>query len=82
MATRDKRVQAMRQNPRNVRFAELRAALEGYGFIGRPGKGDHWVFHHPDLRESLTVDPRRPFLLPVYVRNAIRAMDSLPEDEN
>ncbi len=81
MAAREKRIDAMRRNPRNVRFAELRAVLEELGFIGKPGKGDHWVFRHPDLREHTTVDARRPFLLPVYVRNAIRAIDSLPEPE-
>ena len=65
MATRDKRIGAMRRNPRNVRFAELQTALEDHGFVGKPGKGDHWVFRHPDLREHVTVDARRPFLLPV-----------------
>ena len=67
----------MRTNPRQVRFATLKAALERTGFIGRPGRGDHWVFVHPQLGHPLTVDPRRPFVLPVYVRAALAAIDEV-----
>jgi virulence-associated protein VapD len=38
MATRDKRLEAIRRNPKNVRFAELRAVLENHGFCGRQGR--------------------------------------------
>lgn len=58
MATRDKRVEAMRRNSRNVCFAELQTVLEDYGFVGTPGMGDHWIFRHPGLRLNLSVDPR------------------------
>jgi virulence-associated protein VapD len=38
LATRDKRLEAIRRNPKNVRFAELRAVLENHGFCGRQGR--------------------------------------------
>jgi predicted RNA binding protein YcfA (HicA-like mRNA interferase family) len=44
------------------------------GFERRSGKGDHWVYTHPRRAFPLTIDPRNP-LLPVYVTNAIRAIE-------
>ena len=77
MAKADKRLQRIRRNRRNVRFEDLRSALERTGFSGRTGRGDHWVFSHPDFPGVLTVDPRRPFLLKVYVDEAVAATDAV-----
>ena len=77
MATRDKRLEAMRRNPRNVRFETLRRVLEDHGFTGKRSPGrDHWRFSH---RTVLTVDPRRPFLLVPYVIEALKAIDEADE---
>jgi predicted RNA binding protein YcfA (HicA-like mRNA interferase family) len=46
------------------------------GFERRHGKGDHWVYTHPDRGYPLTIDPRNP-LLPVYVSKAIRAIEEV-----
>ena len=81
MAKRDKRLAAIRNNPRQVRFADLRTMLEGVGFVGRAGKGDHWVFEHEALPYPIVVDPRRPFVLPVYVKNALNAIDAVLEQQ-
>jgi predicted RNA binding protein YcfA (HicA-like mRNA interferase family) len=79
LATRDKRLEAIRRNPKNVRFAELRAVLEDHGFCGRQGRGDHWVFVHEQSGKRVTVDPRRPFVLLPYVKNALKALAELEE---
>lgn len=81
MATRDKRLDAMRRSAKSVRFSELRAVLEDHGFVGRPGKGDHWVFHHPSHPVHITIDPRRPHVLAPYVRNAPKAIEAVLERE-
>lgn len=77
MSTRAKRLAAIRNNPRQVRFADLKMALEGPGFTARTGKGDHWVFEHELLDYGFTVDPRRPDVLAVYVREALEAVDEV-----
>lgn len=64
-----------------MRFGQLRALLEDFGFAGRPGRGDHWVFVHPGAGQSVTVDPRRPHVLPVYVRAALRAVEAVQDFE-
>lgn len=77
MASRDRRIEAMRRRQKQVRFSELAAALASLGFERRSGKGDHVVFRHPLLPYPVVVDPRRPFLLAVYVRNALKAIDDV-----
>lgn len=80
MVTRDKRLEAMRRNPRNVRFETLRRVLEDHGFTSRRSPGrDHWRFSHRLIRTVLTVDPRRPFLLVPYVTDALKAIDEADE---
>jgi predicted RNA binding protein YcfA (HicA-like mRNA interferase family) len=49
------------------------------GFERRQGKGDHWVYSHPDSRYLLTIDPKNP-LLPVYVWKAIRAIEEVIDE--
>jgi hypothetical protein len=81
LAKRDKRLAAIRNNPRAVRFEDLRSVLEAAGFTGRRGKGDHWVFAHPAISNRLTIDPRRPYLLKVYVMQALAALDDVADAE-
>lgn len=78
-----KRRQALRreiaQRPRNVRFAELVALLEAYGFRRvRAGKGDHIIYGRGAQR--LPIPFRRGTMLPVYVREAL-ALTEGEDDE-
>jgi hypothetical protein len=78
---RDKRIEAMRRNPRQVTADELDAALTGRGFTCRSGKGDQRVYLHADLTYPVVVDPHRPHLKRYTVLNALKAIDDLDEDE-
>lgn len=53
--------------------------MEAMGFAARPSKGDHWTFEHPLLSYVVTIDPRRPTILPVYVKKALTAIDEVQE---
>jgi hypothetical protein len=75
--SRDKRLEAIRRRPKQVRFSEILALLSAFGFEDRSGKGDHRVFGHPLLPYHISIDPRRPFILAVYVRNAVHAIDEV-----
>ena len=61
---------------RSVKPADMNALLTEAGCTRRYGAGDHWVYTHPRRRYPLTIDPRNP-LLPVYVSNAIRAIEEV-----
>jgi len=69
-------VEALKRRTANVRPSELHALLIDAGFERRFGKGDHWVYSHPDLAYRVTVDPRNP-LLPIYVRQSIKAIEEV-----
>lgn len=83
MPGRDRRLEAIRRNPRDVRFDDLRRVLEAHGFVGRrPGSGSsHLTYSHPSLSYNITVVERRPIVLEVYVRMALNAIDEVLEAE-
>ena len=58
------------QRPNAVRFEELRRLLELSGFTLEGVRGSHYVFGRGG--EQLVVPYRRPHLLRVYVREALR----------
>lgn len=66
-------VDRLKTRRRSTRPAELHRFLVDAGFERRMGKGDHWVYSHPELAYPLTIDPRNP-LLPAYVSKALRAV--------
>ena len=66
MTKREKRLEKLRQNPKNVRPDELDAVLIGEGFVIARQKGSHKRYDRGI--HQLTVPQREPFLLDVYVR--------------
>lgn len=80
MAKWEKRLERMRENPRGWRYEEVARILERHGFE-RPSKsgGSHRVFKHPSgLRVSL-VDRGKGDMKPVYVEEAVEAVDRIRE---
>lgn len=80
-AKRDKLIQSLRNNPSNVRFEELRALLEYYGFtIRQKARGSsHYVFEHRALhRPALTVPKGKP-VKAFYVRKALELIEEIRE---
>ena len=78
----EERLAQLRKARRSVRPDEMHALLSEAGFERRSGKGDHWVYTHPKRRFPLTIDPRKPHLLPVYVSRAISAIEEVLDDES
>ena len=72
-------IERLRRRRRSVRPQALHRILTRAGFTRRYGKGDHWVYRHPDLpSRRLVIDPRNP-LLPAYVTKAMRALEEVLE---
>lgn len=76
----NQRIQALKLRRRSVRPSEIHSLLLEVGFSRRMGKGDHWVYTHPELPYPLTIDPRNP-ILPAYVSSAIRLIESVLDEE-
>ncbi len=87
MTKREKRLEKIRNNPKNVRFEDLDQVLRDYGFERRqPGSGSsHYVYiHRVWPKYQLTVPYKRPFLKSHYVREVLKILDEIiagSEDE-
>lgn len=82
MSDIDQELASLKKRRRSVRPDHLHSLLVDAGFERRYGRGDHWIYTHPQRRYPLTIDPRNP-LLPAYVSRAIRAIEEvLAQDAN
>lgn len=82
MTKREKRLQKIRQNPRNVRYEDLVTVMEDYGFTLRESGGSH-VFADCAIDDTVwTVTLVRPHgnkkhVNQTYVKRAIKALDEI-----
>ncbi len=74
MTKADKRIRKMRQNPKNVRFDDMDAVLLALGFQKRQ-RGSHAVYTLNQWR--ITIPARKPFILPVYVKELLGLLDEI-----
>jgi predicted RNA binding protein YcfA (HicA-like mRNA interferase family) len=76
---RERAIEKLRRNPRNICFDEIDAILLHLGFSKRM-KGSHATYTLPGLR-PITIPFRKPFILPIYVEQVIQLIDQI-EDED
>lgn len=79
MTKKAKLLKRVRNNPKDVRFAEAQSLLKDVGFDERQPKGgsSHYIYYHESLHRIvvLTTGTKR---LPEYqVKDALRAMQVL-----
>jgi predicted RNA binding protein YcfA (HicA-like mRNA interferase family) len=75
---RDKRIEAMRRNPRHVRPDELDAVLGHAGFTAHQ-EGSHKTYRRAGRK--LTVAQHGQFVHPHAVREALRILDEIAQEE-
>lgn len=75
MSKKEKALEKLRQNPKNVRFEELAEILIGLGFVEKPGKGSHSKFVYGV--HVLVIPKRKPFLKPIYITLALQVIDEI-----
>jgi predicted RNA binding protein YcfA (HicA-like mRNA interferase family) len=78
MTRREKLLERFRKNDKNVRFDEIDRLLIGLGFERR-SSGSHFVYRMEKIQ--ITIPQRKPFILPVYVKNVLRIIDELLADD-
>jgi predicted RNA binding protein YcfA (HicA-like mRNA interferase family) len=76
MSKREKRLEKIRQNPKDVSFEALRQVLEDHGFRVKQVTGSHYTFARQIGNEALrlTIPYHRP-VKQAYVMKAIAAID-------
>ncbi len=76
VSKKDKLIEAIENNPKNVKFEDLKKILENLGYAAVNGGGSHYVFSKKDS-VSLTIPYKRPVKV-IYVKQVIRII----EEEN
>ena len=79
MTRREKRLERMASNPRNVSRKELISLLEAFGFVRRGGKGSHTCYKHPGLPDVKLTIPAG--LKVTYVKQVLEAIYRVREIE-
>jgi predicted RNA binding protein YcfA (HicA-like mRNA interferase family) len=77
MGRKEKLLRAIRNNPTNVRFEDLRKILESIGYTAINRGGSHYVFTQEGC-ETLTIPYRRPVKV-IYVKHVVKLIE---EHEN
>ncbi len=75
MTKQDRRIAAMRNNPKTVRPDDLDATLQGAGFVVKRQTGSHKIYSNGPY--TLPVPQQKPHIDPVYVRQAIDLIDKV-----
>ena len=82
MTKRDKLRRRIEQNSKAVTFEDLDQLLRESDFdVRQPhGGGSHYFYKRG--RVTIAVPRRRPHLLPIYVKQALAAIDRAEEEED
>ena len=80
MSKQDKKIQAMRNNPKNIRFATIHDLLISKGFIeSAPGGGSsHYTYHKGKYR--ITVPKSNP-VNTIYIKQVLNIIDQLEAEK-
>jgi len=78
MVKKEKLIEKIRRNPKNVRFQDIDKLLLSLGFEKRQ-RGSHATYVLKG-QGRITVPDRKPFILPAYVRAVLNLLDELDID--
>ena len=79
MATAQKILNKMKNNPRDWRIEQLETVAKHYGISVRKPGGSHMILSHPKWLELLCVPAHRP-IKPIYIKKLILLVDLLGEN--
>ena len=80
MTKREKRLERIRSNPKNVRFEELDRLLLDFGFVRKQPRGVSSHFTYVRGQQRLTIPMNRPHLREVYVKNVLKFLDEMLDE--
>jgi len=75
MTRRDKLLAAIRNNPKDVRFADACKAAETIGFVRTGGKGSHVAYARAGEPTILNFQNRNGYVPPYQARQLIEMLD-------
>ncbi|MBI1279070.1 MAG: hypothetical protein GC179_13160 [Anaerolineaceae bacterium] len=76
MSKREKRLQKLRQNPKDVAFTELEQVLNDYGILRDHATGSHYVFRYNINGQDMKISiPYNKPVKAIYVKRSIEIID-------
>ena len=72
LSKKDKLLKAIKNNPKDVRFEDLKKLLLSYGYEAYNSGGSHWVFRKDGCQDEVV-----PYKKPVKAYYVIRALRSI-----
>jgi hypothetical protein len=81
MTSAGKKLERMRNNPRDWTIDDVVTVAGEYGLEVRFPGGSHYTFSHPDVDFQLTIPAKRP-IKPVYIRDLVKFIDAIREKQN
>lgn len=80
LSKREKLIEKMRNNPKDIPFEELDALLKYYGCQSRQPKSgsSHYFYTHPVASEPLSIPKARP-IKAIYIKRALQMIDEIKE---
>jgi len=73
MSKKEKLIEAIKNNPKNVRFEDLKKILESIGYTAINNGGSHYVFTKENST-ALTIPYKKPVKI-VYVKQVIKIIE-------
>ena len=80
MTRKQKLLEAIRGNPRNVRFADACKVAEMLGFDRKGGAGSHVVYARPDEPAILNFQDRKGMLFTYQARQLVDMINKYGEE--
>ena len=81
MTSAGKRLERMRNNPRDWTIEDVVTVAIEYDLEVRSPGGSHYTFSHRDVDFHLTIPAKRP-IKPVYIRDLVKFIDVVREKQN
>ena len=78
MSKKDKLINFIKNNPKNVRFEDLKKILKDIGYVARNRSGSHYIFTR-EYSKPITIPYKRPVKI-IYVKQVLRILEE--EEEN
>jgi hypothetical protein len=80
MTKRDKRIAALRNNPKAVRFEDACCIAESLGFEWHGGRGSHRTYGRDNESKLLNFQDRNGYIKPYQARQLIEMVEKYARD--
>ena len=75
MSKKDKLLKAMKNNPKDVPFEDIKKLLESYGYVCHNSGGSHFVFRK-EFCEHIVIPYNKP-IKAIYVKHVLEILGEL-----